>query len=1183
MRKDDLYVLLARGLELIGDEDYSKLTAEPDQNIVSALKAKLSEGEVNRLDKTFMTAIGENRAARRMKPEGHDSSFSTQPRGEKEESPSRPASKPRLISVMPATNQGFDLIPNVRDRYEIKKEQGRGGIGRVLLAFDRHIGRNVALKELLKAGDCQDPVLDEQYQTSFEDKQIRFLKEARITGQLQHPSIVPVYEIGRREDGTYYYTMKLVEGRTLSQAIQECTSLEDGLKLLPHFRDMCHAISFAHSCGVIHRDIKPANVMIGKFGQTVVLDWGIAKILDEADEGGMDGQRLILQLGGSKTVEGSTLGTPAYMSPEQTRGELDRIDELSDVYSLGACLYEMLCGRPPHTGSHVWEIILKVLCEPVHPLEKEPSPPPGELAAIAYKALAKEKEDRYQSAAELAGAIEAYMSGEKVAAYEYSSFELFTRFASKNKPALAAAGVMLLALVFGLIMVGTAFSKEVLSNQKMKAAVSMEQEAKRTAYFHMAQAFSREAAQLEQEKQPLGAKIYAAASLLHNPANRTSPYFYPDFANLYPLSLKMRAEAAATLYEAQHRDALDLEALISTAEANFGSAVSPDGQVVAVGGQDKKIALWDTRTKKQVGELVGHESRVYTIAFSQNGGAVFSGGNDGTVRAFDVQSKRQLWRFNFPGKRVYDVAVSGDGKWVAAAGEGKDIQLLEGETGHLVRKLSGHQDRIHCLAFSPDGKSLASGSYDTTVRLWDVTTGNPLAEMEGHKKEVMGLAFSHDGRRLASGSWDSTIRIWNAQTHEVERVLESPDAHIMVVDFAPDDTRLVSAGGERKVRLWDVETGEMAFAVQAHKDAVYGAYFLGAGDRLFSASVDKTIKFWKAIHADPLFALKGHTGTAWDVQYSGDGKRIASASEDRTVRIMDAQSHELLGVLSGHDGTVYSAAFSPDNKLIASVGGDRRVKIWNANTFQELFELDGHDDAIYAVVFSKDGTKLATGGPDHTIRLWDLQNQKPLRVLRGHANTVYRMLFTEADSRLVSVATDSTIRLWDVATGAQLGRIDTPDWNSGLDMTKDEKWLFTSGKDPSIVMWELSTLKKVREFSGHEQWVNSVKVSPDGSVLASSSDDGTVRLWSVNTTEPLLILSATPTLGLDFSPDGRTLAVADGNQIKLFPIDLSLLEENPQVLLAKIELAAGLTLSGFVLENMEPKRFAELQPESKRR
>ncbi|MCU0664592.1 MAG: serine/threonine protein kinase, partial [Myxococcota bacterium] len=421
MRKDDLYVVLARGLGLIGDEDYSKLRAEPDQNIVSALKAKLSEGEVERLDKTFMTAVGEARVAGRRKPDEQGSSQGTIHGGEAEGSERRPAQRTSRISVVPATNQGFDLIPNVRDRYEIKKEQGRGGIGRVLLAFDRHIGRNVALKELLEAIDLQDPVLDGQDRTSFEEKQVRFLKEARITAQLQHPSIVPVYEIGRREDGTYYYTMKLVEGRTLSQAIAECASLEDGLKLLPHFRDMCHAIAFAHSCGVIHRDLKPSNVMIGKFGQTVVLDWGIAKLLDEADEGGMDGQRLIQQLGGSKTVEGSTLGTPAYMSPEQTRGELDEIDELSDVYSLGACLYEMLSGRPPHTGSHVWEIILKVLCEPVLPLEKEPSPPPRELAAIAYKALSKEKEDRYQSAAELAGAVEAYMSGEKVAAYEYSS------------------------------------------------------------------------------------------------------------------------------------------------------------------------------------------------------------------------------------------------------------------------------------------------------------------------------------------------------------------------------------------------------------------------------------------------------------------------------------------------------------------------------------------------------------------------------------------------------------------------------------------------------------------------------------------------------------------------------------------------------------------------------------------
>ncbi|MCU0664210.1 MAG: hypothetical protein MUC50_18015, partial [Myxococcota bacterium] len=201
MRKDDLYVVLARGLGLIEDEDYAKLRAEPDQNTVSALKAKLSEREVERLDKTFMTAVGENRVAGRRKPDEQGSSQGTKPGGEAEGSERRPAQKASRISVVPPTNQGFDLIPNVRDRYEIKKEQGHGGIGRVLLAFDRHIGRNVALKELLEAIDLQDPVLDGQDRKSFREKQIRFLKEARITAQLQHPSIVPVYEIGRREDG----------------------------------------------------------------------------------------------------------------------------------------------------------------------------------------------------------------------------------------------------------------------------------------------------------------------------------------------------------------------------------------------------------------------------------------------------------------------------------------------------------------------------------------------------------------------------------------------------------------------------------------------------------------------------------------------------------------------------------------------------------------------------------------------------------------------------------------------------------------------------------------------------------------------------------------------------------------------------------------------------------------------
>lgn len=230
-------------------------------------------------------------------------------------------------------------VPETPGRYKHISEHARGGMGRVLLVHDHHLNREVALKELLPAtGNGKTPDAPSPVRVSV-PFMARFLQEAQITGQLEHPSIVPVYELGHRMDGTLYYTMKLVRGRTLSKAIKEAPAFNDRLKLIPHFLDLCQAIAYAHSRGIIHRDLKPANVMVGDFGETVVLDWGLAKAKNKLDvhaDGLAETIRALNVAGGpvemAKTSYGQAMGTPAYMPPEQARGDIHAIDERSDVY-----------------------------------------------------------------------------------------------------------------------------------------------------------------------------------------------------------------------------------------------------------------------------------------------------------------------------------------------------------------------------------------------------------------------------------------------------------------------------------------------------------------------------------------------------------------------------------------------------------------------------------------------------------------------------------------------------------------------------------------------------------------------------------------------------------------------------------------------------------------------------------
>jgi len=375
-------------------------------------------------------------------------------------------------------------------------ELGRGGIGRVLIAHDAHLGREVAVKELLHrsggpAGSRSPTHPRESLAAS------RFLREARLTGQLEHPNIVPVYELGTRADGTLYYTMKVVRGRNLAHALESVAGqgLRARMKLLNHYADLCDAIAYAHSRGVIHRDIKPENVMVGEFGETVVLDWGLAKPKHARDLRGDEatvatgeaateattvdvhgvsqgadtespsspepavspaaavagkpiGQRKTdAGRGLAATDDGTLLGTPMYMSPEQAQGDLAQIDERSDVWALGVVLYEILTGEAPFLAKSAIELLLKIVNGTFDKVASKCPEAPPELAAIAEKALSRNPAYRYPDARAMAEEVRAYLTGGRVQAYNYRPWTLVKRWAGRHKAALVVAALGLVALI----------------------------------------------------------------------------------------------------------------------------------------------------------------------------------------------------------------------------------------------------------------------------------------------------------------------------------------------------------------------------------------------------------------------------------------------------------------------------------------------------------------------------------------------------------------------------------------------------------------------------------------------------------------------------------------------------------------------------------------------------------------
>ncbi|HPQ81204.1 MAG TPA: serine/threonine-protein kinase, partial [bacterium] len=354
----------------------------------------------------------------------------------------------RVRDAAAGTEKPLSEDTTFSENFKVEKVLGQGGVGRVFLAIEKNIDREVAIKELI----------GERIGANSERAMARFLREAKISGQLEHPNIVPVYRLDVRPDGRFYYVMRHVEGRTLLHAINEQAgkrpekALAGRLGLLGDFIAVCEAMGYAHSKGIIHRDLKPSNVVIGEFGETIVLDWGLAKRLTdpETHDGAVEANDPSeSDTGELRTMAGAKLGTPPYMAPEQVDHSLGTVDAKSDVYSLGVMLYLILTGEKPYIGK------AKEMMERIASAEPSPSPRrsdlsiPPELAAICEKAMTKERALRFADASELAAELKAYRDGRLVGVYAYSRKELFRRFISRNKAAVAATLAIVLSIAGG--------------------------------------------------------------------------------------------------------------------------------------------------------------------------------------------------------------------------------------------------------------------------------------------------------------------------------------------------------------------------------------------------------------------------------------------------------------------------------------------------------------------------------------------------------------------------------------------------------------------------------------------------------------------------------------------------------------------------------------------------------------
>jgi WD40 repeat protein len=1038
----------------------------------------------------------------------------------------------------------------------------RGGLGRIVLAFDRRLGRRVALKELLS----RDPKAER-----------RFVREAKITARLEHPNIVPIHEAGRWPSGDRFYAMKLVEGRTLSAALAGAETREERLALLPHLIDVADAIAYAHSQGILHRDIKPANVMVGAFGETMVIDWGLAKILGEkGEEEGLEVDHV--PISATETSDGIVVGTPPYMAPEQARA--DSLDERSDVYALGALLYQILSGRRPYEDVDPKDVLREVVRGPPVPIDGLAPEMPRDLLAVVKKAMHRHPAHRYPSAQEMAEELRRFSTGQLVGAHRYSPLEHAWRFVRRHA---AAVGVALLLLSVLIGFAGWSFRG--LADRSRIALQAQED----------AEAREREL-DLEKARSLLARDPTEAVAWL----KRVRP------------PIRGAATVAAEAEEAGVARAV-LEGHVQEVEH---VRADPGGRFVASASRDGAVILWSIATG--AAERIEHGARVSALAFSEDGAHLASGAYDGTVRVVrpsaperrratpparghqapvvaigfapsgdrlvSLGRDRRLILWTLDGRRAEvietppvgdwaDLAFVDEGRTVVTGGHGSRAMVWDLDTGEgrpladlgsditafsaragaialgardgslavvdpdreMVRTLGAHDTEVRALAFSPGGRRLASAGFDGAVMLWPLGTEQSPEPLDGHDERVTSLAFSPGGRWLASGSWDGTVRLRDLTKGTETQTLRGHAQVVTDLAFGPRGDFLFSSSWDTAVRVWPVRARGGAL-LEGHQIGVHAVDFAPDGRRLVSGGHDDALRVWDLAAGEDR-VLSGHEDNVYRVRYSPDGRWIASSSDDRTVRLWPAGGGAPR-VLRGHRGDVEELAFSADGRWLASAGRAGDLFLWPVEEDGPGRSLLGHRGAVTGVGFGADG-RLASAGRDGQVLLWPLGPGAPRRLLVD-AGTVEGLDVAPDGRRLAAVGGRGELWVWSLPEGRLLLHVETDlDEPAAVRLSPDGR--LAAVASAQVGLWLCNVAYGVcHDLRGHAARVFDLEFSPSGRALATGSGDHTARVWDVETLESRVLRGhRAPVFDVAFSPDGSFVASGSGDtDVRVWPAEL---------------------------------------------